>query len=639
MLLVQIKIAGVIRYISNEMCQLEHAYKPWIDSITAPSWQMDQEYGGMVRFGYGGLTISPGLFNEIGIWPPDVQCEIAVLYTESTESAAITLFESTAHLTSFNSDSVQYDIRDIEYIDKLLDEGENYEGNTVPLPRAFGTVNHVTPVRMPNDSLGQWCYHLGGIQTSGTAKMIVGYTYESGGAATRITTDVAHGFSNGDVVFIGGSDNYDTDEDYVDGHTISSVTATSFVIPVAFADEEVPITAQCWKSGSLAVFENGLAIGDSGHIIINGDGTFSMTDKVQGSQITICGTGLDTTVDEIAEWCQEKLEVNTETLNTYVNTYARNPSPSVSRWETNQQTVTEFLSGLCAAFTHLFYIKDDTLTLVDMFLSNGNRALTEFQFFRGVSYQKFNPVKKLISQWQTYTAEKNTMEDDYDGAYGHWIKTHDNKVEELLYDYGNEVSVEAFHEEIPNVKSAVVCIRVIYESDKATISLPFGAALPVPGERLTWTDNNVPIPVPGYIRARDIAYDFSNYEVQISGEGLFIRTERASQIVDTTVTGATTETIDSLSMDMGQGAVWKYVITDDDTNPANMRVGIIQAGWDQAAGGNVTMMPDHSSPDIGTTIGVVSFTVEKAATVVRLRATSTGGTWKVYVVRTIIGAS
>jgi hypothetical protein len=92
-------------------------------------------------------------------------------------------------------------------------------------------------------------------------------------------------------------------------------------------------------------------------------------------------------------------------------------------------------------------------------------------------------------------------------------------------------------------------------------------------------------------------------------------------------------------MALGHGAVWRYVIVDDDTNPANIRVGIIQAAWDQAAGGNVIMMPDHSTPDIGTTIGIVSFSVSKAATTVRLRATSTSGDWEVHVVRTIIGAN
>ena len=640
MLLVQLTIGGVVRYLSDEMLALEHAYKPWVESLSAPSWQMDTEYGGMVKFGFGDITISPGFFKEISVWPPPVQAEITVLYTTSTEAAATTLFTSNAHLVSYGSDSVQYDIRDYEYLQKLLDEGKDYDGNDVTFPRAFGKVMHVTPIRISNEPVnGYYRYRLGGIQTSGTAKEIIGFTSYGGGASTKIITASAHGFSNGNTVFIGGSTTFNTVGDYALGHVISAVAATSFVIPVAFVNQELPINAQVWKSGSVAVFEEGVAIASNVVVDPADPDTFYLTDKVEGSNITVCGTGLDTTVSEIAEWCQLKLKETHPSLATYTSTYARNPSPEVSRWETSQQSVTDFLSGLCASFTHLFYIKDSALVLVDMFLSNGNRSLTEYRFFKGPSYQKFNPLKKLIAEWIAYSAEPNTMYDDYDGAYGHYIKANELKAEELLYDYGDEMSIEAFHDKVPQVRSALICIRVIYESDKATIALPFGAALPVPGERLTWTDTNVPIPVPGYIRTRDISYDFGSHEVKISGEGLFIRTDRAAYTVNAAITGASTVTIDSLDMTLGQGAVWKYVITDTDGSRTNMRIGIIQAVWDQAAGGNVEMMADHSSPDIGTTIGIVSFSMDKAATVVRLRATSTAGNWTVHVVRTILGAS
>lgn len=628
MLLVQIKISGVTRYISNEMISIEHSYKPWIESITAPSWQMDTEYGGMVKFGYGGITISPGLFQEIGVWPPQLQCDISVYYTASTEAASTLLFESEAHLVSFDSESVQYDIRDKPYLQKLLTEGTNYEGDSVAFPMAFGTVTHVTPTRIANDGDGLYVYRLGGIQTGGVAKQIAGFTLS--GSSTKVITDLDHGYNNGDTVYIGGSDNYDTDKgEYISGHVISGKTDKTFIIPVTFADEQLPLNAQCWKAGQLSVFEDGVGISENA--IINGDDTFTLAYQVEGKQKTICGTGADTTLDEVAEYCADRLNLS------YVNTYARSPSPSVARWETSQQTVVDFLSKICASFTHLFYIKDGDLVLVDMFKSNGDRTLTEFQFFRGVRYQKFNPVKKLLSEWTTHSAAGAQEYDDYQDRDSHFIQADDNFAEELMYDYGDEISIEAFHEKKSNVLSALVCIRVVYESDKATISIPFGASLPVPGERLTWTDSNVPIAIPGYIRARDINFDFGNEEVQITGEGLFINTYGSNYTGEGTISGATTDTIDRLDMALGQGCIWRYVITNADRS--SMRGGGIQAVWDQAAGGNVSMVPDKSTPDIGTTIGVISFGVNKAATTVRLRATSTGGDWTIYTVRTIIGAA
>ncbi len=623
MLLVEIDINGATHYISNEMLQLTHAFLPWIESMSAPSWQMDAEHGGMCRFTAGDFTISPGFFKQIDVWPPPVQASVTAKSTASTEEAAVELFSLTVHLTSFNAEQVTYDTRDIEYTEKLLDETVDYDGNDVALPRASGTVTHVTPIRLADQVLtGYPTYHLGSIVSSDVAFRIVAFTYVSAGV-TKIITDSAHGYGNGQTVYITGSANYDG------GHVISAASGTSFTIPVDFAQETQPIHAQCYKAGHLACFDDGVPIPEN--VIINGDGTFSLTAYPVG-QVTISGTGPQTTVDEVADWCATKLGIGT-----YTNTYARSPSPQVSRWETSQQTVVDFLSGLCQSFTHLFYIKGDELTLVDLYRSNGTRTLTEFNFFESVDYKKPNPLKKLIAAWQTYSAEVGFVNDDGSGGQSHFIKTNDHEVEEPLFPYGDEKSINVFHEIESNVQSALICIRAIYELDRATIPIPISGTLPVPGEQISWTDSTVPIDVPGYIRARDISYDFMSHEVQITGDGLFIRTDRNATVEEGTLSGAVTETLDAFPMDIGKGAVWRYVI--DDGSRTNMRVGILQAVWDQAAGGSVEMMPDEHSPDIGTTLGVVTFTVDKAATTVRLRATSTAGSWVISVVRTIIGAT
>ena len=629
MLLIEMVINGVTRYISDEMLQLTHAWKPYIESFSAPSWQMDDEHGGMVRFTAGDLTLSPGLFDELDIWPPPVQASVTAKYTATTEAAAVTLFTNMAHLTSFDREQVSYDVRDVEYDQKLLDETLDYDGNDVALPRAFGTVTHVTPIRLADELVyGRPTYHLGGIVSGNVAFQILGFTYYSAGY-TKVITASAHGYSNGNTVYIVGSTNFNG------GHVITNASGTSFTIPVTFAQEAIPIDAQCYKAGHLSVYDDGVPIPEN--VVINGDGTFSLTASPVG-QVTMTGTGSQTTLSTVAAWCATKLKkADGITDLDYVSTYARSPSPSISRWETSQQTVVDFLSGMCASFTHLFYIKSDTLTLVDMYISNGSRSLTEYQFFLGVSYQKFNPLMKLTATWQTYFANTGFINDDYSGGQSHFIDTLEHNLEELLYQYGDEKSIEPYHEIDSNVQSALICIRAIYERDKATVAIPISATLPVPGELISWTDGTVPIDIPGYIRARDISYDFINHEVKVSGDGLFIRTDRAAEIVDQALTGAVTETVDSFDMTVGKGAIWRYVV--DDGSRTNMRVGIIQAVWDQAAGGSVTMMPDEHSDDIGATLGLVTFTADKAATVVRLRAISTAGTWAVSVVRTIIGAT
>lgn len=623
MLLIQFPLGGATRYISNEMCTLTHSWEPYIVAFSPPSWQMAEEHGGMVRFGGGSITISNDLFVEVDIWPPPVQVTLTCQYTESTEEAAITLFTAQAHLVDYDNEEVRYDIRDPEYAQKLLREGTDYNENDVCFPRAFGTVTHVQPIRIADNDDGQPTYDLGGVSTTTIGHQILGFTAVSEGV-TLVTTEDAHGFSNGNEVYIEGSDNFDGIRE------VSNVSTYTFTIPVTFAEETMPIYCQAFAIGSFSVYESGVSI--QSNVILNGDGTFSLSAKVEGSTITVIGTGSETTVDEVASTLRTELGITD-----YVNTYARSPSPAVNRWETSQQTITDFLKGLCASFTHLFYIADDVLTLLDMYRDNGSRTLKESQFFKSPIYSKPNPVKKLTSTWNTYSSEVGFVNDDGSGGQQHYIKTNEHKKEELLYEYGDEMSIEPYHDLEPNVQSALICARVIYEQDRATISIPISATMPVPGEKISWTDLSMPVDIPGYIRTRDIEYDFLNDEIKISGEGAFIRTDRDSYLDSETISGASTEIIDSLNMALGRGAVWRYVI--DDGSRTNMRVGVIQAVWDQAAGGNIKMMPDDHSDDIGTTLGVITFAVTKAATIVRLQATSTGGDWTIYFVRTILGAS
>jgi hypothetical protein len=626
MLLIEFPVGGETQYISDVIHHLEHQWKPYVIGFAPPSWRMDKEYGGMVRFGGGSITISNQLFVDLGIWPPPVQATPTAKYTATTEAASVTLFTHLAHLVSYNATESVYDIRETEWVDKLLDETVDYDGNDVALPRAFGTVTHVTPIRLADDDSSRPTYHLGGLAVGTFAYQIISITSMSSGAATKITTASAHGYSNGNTVNVRGlGTTFDA------AHVISAASASIYTIPIAFAEVNLPINAQCYIGGALSVYDDGVPIQEN--VVINGDGTISLTAVPVNPDITISGTSAYTTVDEAADYIHTKLGITT-----YTSTYKRSPSPGISRWETSQQPTVDFLSGLCASFTHLCYIKADALVLVDMFQDNGSRTLTEYEFFKSPEYKKVNPLKKLVATWQTFSAETGFVNDDFAGGQSHYIKTTDHEVEESLYAYGDEVDVDIFHDTEANVISALICIRSIYyERDQATVPLPISGTLPDPGEKISWADSQMPIDIPGYIRACDIDYDFMNHEIKCSGPGIFMRVERMADTANTAVTGATTTTIDSFDMSLGKGAVWRYVI--DDGSRTNMRVGIIQAVWDNAAGGSIEYMPDEHSDDIGTTFGVVSFAVDKSASTIRLRATSTGGTWDIHVVRTIIGAS
>lgn len=161
-LLVTLNINAVDFKISNEIVALESPYNVKIFSFTPPKYAMDKKYGGFVRLNYGKIEFWPDLFEND--WPPPLSCPITVKYTDTTEAAAVTLYTGTAHITSLGEKQVTYNLFATDYTTDLLSTIVDYNGDTVPLPRAFGTVSYVTPVRTP-DQGGKNTYHVGGIGT------------------------------------------------------------------------------------------------------------------------------------------------------------------------------------------------------------------------------------------------------------------------------------------------------------------------------------------------------------------------------------------------------------------------------------------------------------------------------------------
>jgi len=630
MLLVQLTVNTVVKRISDTLLTLEHTWYPYVDAFSAPQWQITKDYGGFGRLGFGTITISPELFESD--WPPPIQCNITIQYTASTEAAAVTILaDYTAHLTDYNRESVTFKIQDFEYEQKLLIEMDDYNGNTVAIPKAVGTVTHVTPTRLADVDIGAPygdapTYHLSGVSASSTAFRIIGFTYHSAGVTKIITGDidgdlVNHGYGNGETVIIVNSSNFNT------SHVISNVSGATFTIPEAYAIENVPIYASVYQTNDIQVFDDGVPI--PGNFYDNSDGTFSLM-AVPVGQVTISGTASETTVDDLGSWAKTTLGITT-----YTNTYARSPSPSVNRWETSQQTIVDFLSEVCSTFTHLSYIKDDVLHMVDMYIDNGSTSLKNHEFLESPRYGHFSPVKSLTSTWDTYSAFEGTSEDLHDLSTSHYIKTTPHEIKEELYDYGNEMNIEPYQDDEANVRSCLVLIREMFIKDKVSVEIPISATLPDLGEKISWTDNALPDDIPGYIRARTLSFNFIDGTVLITGEGIFLQPGYMGRMVDGSLSGATTETIDIFDHGLGKGAVWDYIV--DDGARTNMRIGRIAAVWDQAAGTTPEIIADSFSDDIGTTLGLVNFSVDKSTTNVRLRCTSVSGSWVISGSRQIIG--
>lgn len=119
---------------------------------------LEHEYGGYCRINLGDIIFSPELFeNE---WVPPDTITVKAEHSITDYSGAIELFESTAFRNTINLSEIVYSLVEKDYGVDLLGTDTDYNGDTVPLPRAFGTVTHVNPVRLP-DRIGAPTYHKG----------------------------------------------------------------------------------------------------------------------------------------------------------------------------------------------------------------------------------------------------------------------------------------------------------------------------------------------------------------------------------------------------------------------------------------------------------------------------------------------
>jgi|GEM_PF-1768254 len=199
-------------------------------------------------------------------------------------------------------------------------------------------------------------------------------------------------------------------------------------------------------------------------------------------------TAFDDTLVNVVTWFCNAARLNL-TLN---STYARAVSPDVKFTVSGDQIAINLLSDICAFFTHLFYISDGTLYLIDMLLDAGSETITEFDFFPS-EYAYEVPV--AIARTANYSSTS-------------------------AYPYGQEISLATeFIDTEAKVTAALDNIITVRNLARCNLSLPFIGDIPTPGKKISWADTSLGNNTNAYIRTRTIIYDFNNEEVVIEGEG------------------------------------------------------------------------------------------------------------------------
>lgn len=130
-------------------------------SFAPPQYRISNNTGGYCKIGFGDMTVELDTFDELQQWPPPEKCLMTISYAD--DSGTITeILNGILHLKTMSRDGISYQMHEKTLDVMLLEEGVNFDGDTVPMPRAFGAVDYQVPERLADDVVtGYQVYHHG----------------------------------------------------------------------------------------------------------------------------------------------------------------------------------------------------------------------------------------------------------------------------------------------------------------------------------------------------------------------------------------------------------------------------------------------------------------------------------------------
>lgn len=150
MLLVEITINGTVNRVSADGHALVNNWPPRVIAFDAPTMAIPSDHGGFAKLTYGSIAFNPILFRAD--WPPPVSCPIAIYYSDTTEAARELVLSGTAHLGSFDRESISYSIFGPSY-DETIADGTVYSDT---LANVLTTIlTSVTEITSVNTSLAR----------------------------------------------------------------------------------------------------------------------------------------------------------------------------------------------------------------------------------------------------------------------------------------------------------------------------------------------------------------------------------------------------------------------------------------------------------------------------------------------------
>ncbi len=172
-------------------------------------------------------------------------------------------------------------------------------------------------------------------------------------------------------------------------------------------------------------------------------------------------------------------------------------SPAIIYTSGSKENLFDLLSKMCMFYCHFFFVRNNTLYLVDLLQDNGSMSLNEHKFFK--------PTYTWNVPFSRVTADINDTE---------YVATspHSN---------GNEETVKPFHTNAAIIESALNDILNLANSLSMDLGIPLDGEIPVPGQRINTVNESMHITTTAWFRASTFQYVLQpdREELVVSGQG------------------------------------------------------------------------------------------------------------------------
>ena len=243
-------------------------------------------------------------------------------------------------------------------------------------------------------------------------------------------------------------------------------------------------------------FDDGVLINDNWTI----GATYAERSVAIVGELTISGTGNMTTLNDVFTWAAGEMGLAYE--NVHGGDVALNYVAS------SQMLMVDFLDAIAYYCNYQFYIRDDTISLVDMDQDNGEQTIEEFDFVE-ISYEWPMAVKKYSAAWTLRKFDPTTVS-----------LIADEKEIEYFTDnpLGDEVSITVYDQTVSNATTKIEAIAAQDAKVVISLSLPLDR-LPSIGEKIEFTDRKQAHNIAGYLRVRAYSINYGANTLDIKGNG------------------------------------------------------------------------------------------------------------------------